>query len=210
LKTALARFIQDWDDGSSDLPVSYLPPLRRLARRLSSKQLDGLAAEYDDGATAAELAAVVGVAKSALLKLFRERGVRIRTRRSLTEAEIDEPYGSARAVCYCGRLANGSLSAGTMCGWPSSGAASYFVLGSALGYQDDASQGPEVGSDFTTGKRHQTALLSAVHASPSVGCRFEALSRRSLRVPDVDERTSLPKGGSCDSTGDHDQSDPND
>jgi hypothetical protein len=90
LKTALARFIQDWDDGSPDLPVSYLPPLRRLARRLSSEQLDGLAAEYDDAATAAELAAVVGVAKSALLKLFRERGVRIRTRRSLTEAEIDD------------------------------------------------------------------------------------------------------------------------
>ena len=33
---------------------------------------------------------MVGVAKSALLDLFRERGVRIRTRRSLTEPEVAE------------------------------------------------------------------------------------------------------------------------
>jgi len=44
---------------------------------------------YEAGATSTELAERWGVSRTGLLKLLRDSGMRVRTRRALTEVEID-------------------------------------------------------------------------------------------------------------------------
>jgi hypothetical protein len=90
LNQQLAQFLRNYISTLSELPVSQLPHPRHLSRRFSPEQLDALGEGYEAGATAAELAAVVGVSKSALLELLHARGVPVRTRPSLSETEVDE------------------------------------------------------------------------------------------------------------------------
>ena len=75
LKKVLKR---TWGRPQRREPVHVLSRPHALRRRLSDKQVADVVAAYRDGATAADLAARYGVARSALVFLLHEHGLALR------------------------------------------------------------------------------------------------------------------------------------
>jgi orotate phosphoribosyltransferase-like protein len=74
----------------SSLPSQKaLPAPKSLSRRLEKHVVADIARAYEAGASSTELAQEFGVSRTGVLNLLRESGVKVRTRRTLTEAEVD-------------------------------------------------------------------------------------------------------------------------
>jgi DNA-binding transcriptional regulator LsrR (DeoR family) len=96
LNPVLVRFVMAWTDDLSGVPESWpgshqlLPVPAALSRRLDKEEVvTEIGRAYEAGATSTALAHELGLSRTGVLNLLRGTGVKVRTRRALTAAEVD-------------------------------------------------------------------------------------------------------------------------
>jgi DNA-binding transcriptional regulator LsrR (DeoR family) len=95
LNPALVQFVRIWVDdlsGVSEFSAGAddaMPVPSSLSRRLDKEVVAEIGRAYEAGATSTALAQEFGLSRTGVLNLLRGSGVKVRTRRALTEPEVD-------------------------------------------------------------------------------------------------------------------------